>query len=117
MVSVGCSPSCCRRRRRRRRTIVCTATTTIADAITTAIDDGNGEVFVHQTRIHKDGFRSLAEGEPLEFKGDFLQAFELSLFVDASAPSSVPAMPCMPAIAVLNPKLSNLTVPPPPVTT
>ena len=32
-------------------------------------DDGSGDVFVHQTRIHKDGFRSLAEGEPLEFKG------------------------------------------------
>mmetsp|Transcript_15317 Transcript_15317/g.40473 ORF Transcript_15317/g.40473 Transcript_15317/m.40473 type:complete len:99 (-) Transcript_15317:189-485(-) len=31
-------------------------------------DDGSGDVFVHQTRIHKDGFRSLAEGEPLEFK-------------------------------------------------
>mmetsp|Transcript_15318 Transcript_15318/g.40477 ORF Transcript_15318/g.40477 Transcript_15318/m.40477 type:complete len:83 (-) Transcript_15318:164-412(-) len=33
-------------------------------------DDGSGDVFVHQTRIHKDGFRSLAEGEPLEFKGE-----------------------------------------------
>ena len=31
-------------------------------------DDGSGDVFVHQTRIHKDGFRSLAEGEALEFR-------------------------------------------------
>lgn len=31
-------------------------------------DDGSADVFVHQTSIYKDGFRSLAEGEPVEFK-------------------------------------------------
>lgn len=30
-------------------------------------DDGSSDVFVHQTSIHADGFRSLAEGEPVEF--------------------------------------------------
>lgn len=29
--------------------------------------DGSEEVFVHQTAIHSDGFRSLAEGEPVEY--------------------------------------------------
>jgi cold shock CspA family protein len=31
-------------------------------------DDGTPDVFVHQTAIFKDGFRSLAEGEPVEYK-------------------------------------------------
>eukprot|EP00614_Pseudopedinella_elastica_P004651 CAMPEP_0172613488 /NCGR_PEP_ID=MMETSP1068-20121228/43690_1 /TAXON_ID=35684 /ORGANISM="Pseudopedinella elastica, Strain CCMP716" /LENGTH=121 /DNA_ID=CAMNT_0013417959 /DNA_START=73 /DNA_END=438 /DNA_ORIENTATION=- len=31
-------------------------------------NDGAEDVFVHQTSIYKDGFRSLAEGEPVEFK-------------------------------------------------
>ena len=30
-------------------------------------DDGSGDVFVHQTVIHSEGFRSLDEGEPLEY--------------------------------------------------
>ena len=30
-------------------------------------DDGSGDVFVHQTEIYCDGFRSLAEGESVEF--------------------------------------------------
>merc|ERR1719461_2333952 len=30
-------------------------------------DDGSGDVFVHQTEIYSEGFRSLAEGEKLEF--------------------------------------------------
>eukprot|EP01083_Nonionella_stella_P275811 936862_1 len=30
-------------------------------------DDGSGDVFVHQTEIYADGFRSLQEGESLEF--------------------------------------------------
>jgi len=32
-----------------------------------ACDDGSGDVFVHQTEVYADGFRSLAEGEALEF--------------------------------------------------
>eukprot|EP01084_Bolivina_argentea_P275510 469878_1 len=30
-------------------------------------DDGSGDVFVHQTEIYADGFRSLQEGESVEF--------------------------------------------------
>lgn len=30
-------------------------------------DDGTDDVFVHQTAVHAEGFRSLAEGEPVEF--------------------------------------------------
>ena len=32
-----------------------------------ACDDGSGDVFVHQTQIHADGFRTLYEGEKVEF--------------------------------------------------
>jgi cold shock CspA family protein len=31
-------------------------------------DDGSPDVFVHQTAIYKDGFRSLAEGEAVEYQ-------------------------------------------------
>ena len=31
-------------------------------------DDGSDEIFVHQTAIHSDGFRSLREEEPVEFE-------------------------------------------------
>ena len=31
-------------------------------------DDGQPDVFVHQTAIHAKGFRSLAEGEEVEFE-------------------------------------------------
>jgi cold shock CspA family protein len=31
-------------------------------------EDGSADVFVHQTVIHKDGFRSLAENEAVEYK-------------------------------------------------
>ncbi len=31
-------------------------------------DDGSSDVFVHQTSIHAEGFRSLAEGEIVEFE-------------------------------------------------
>jgi len=30
-------------------------------------DDGSSEVFVHQSSLHCDGYRSLAEGEPVEY--------------------------------------------------
>mmetsp|Transcript_40175 Transcript_40175/g.83672 ORF Transcript_40175/g.83672 Transcript_40175/m.83672 type:complete len:283 (-) Transcript_40175:298-1146(-) len=33
-----------------------------------APDDGTADVFVHQTVIHAQGFRSLAEGEPVEYE-------------------------------------------------
>lgn len=32
------------------------------------VDNEERDVFVHQRNIHADGFRSLAEGEPLEFE-------------------------------------------------
>ena len=32
-----------------------------------APEDGSGDVFVHQSVIHADGFRSLRDGEPVEF--------------------------------------------------
>lgn len=31
-------------------------------------DDGSGDVFVHQTQIYAEGFRSLGEGEEVEFE-------------------------------------------------
>jgi len=31
-------------------------------------DDGSTDVFVHQTEIKKDGFRSLADGEAVQFE-------------------------------------------------
>lgn len=33
-----------------------------------ASDDGSGDVFVHHTAIQKDGYRTLAEGEAVEFE-------------------------------------------------
>ena len=31
-------------------------------------NDGSGDVFVHQTEIHADGYRTIHEGEELEFE-------------------------------------------------
>ncbi|MDP8236078.1 MAG: cold shock domain-containing protein [Candidatus Erginobacter occultus] len=31
-------------------------------------DDGQGDVFVHHTAINTDGFRTLAEGQEVEFE-------------------------------------------------
>jgi cold shock CspA family protein len=31
-------------------------------------DDGGDDIFVHQTAIFSEGFRSLDEGEPVEFE-------------------------------------------------
>jgi cold shock CspA family protein len=33
-----------------------------------AMDDDSADIFVHQSDIYAPGFRSLAEGEPVEFK-------------------------------------------------
>lgn len=33
-----------------------------------AKDDGSGDVFVHFSAISGDGFKSLAEGDPVEFE-------------------------------------------------
>jgi cold shock protein len=33
-----------------------------------AKDDGSGDVFVHFSAVTGDGFKSLAEGEPVEFE-------------------------------------------------
>ena len=33
-----------------------------------AKDDGSGDVFVHFSSIGGDGFKTLAEGEPVEFE-------------------------------------------------
>jgi len=33
-----------------------------------AKDDGSGDVFVHFSALTGDGFKSLAEGEPVEFE-------------------------------------------------
>eukprot|EP00956_Cyclotella_meneghiniana_P011454 scaffold16073_cov75-Cyclotella_meneghiniana.AAC.4 len=31
-------------------------------------DDGSGDIFVHHSSIHATGFRSLGDGEPVEFE-------------------------------------------------
>eukprot|EP00568_Trieres_chinensis_P003077 CAMPEP_0183291564 /NCGR_PEP_ID=MMETSP0160_2-20130417/933_1 /TAXON_ID=2839 ORGANISM="Odontella Sinensis, Strain Grunow 1884" /NCGR_SAMPLE_ID=MMETSP0160_2 /ASSEMBLY_ACC=CAM_ASM_000250 /LENGTH=129 /DNA_ID=CAMNT_0025452387 /DNA_START=213 /DNA_END=602 /DNA_ORIENTATION=+ len=31
-------------------------------------DEGGSDIFVHQTAIKKDGFRSLADGEPVQYE-------------------------------------------------
>ncbi|WCJ44603.1 Cold shock protein 2 [Euphorbia peplus] len=36
-----------------------------------APDDGGEDLFVHQTSIQSDGFRTLSEGQPVEFAIDF----------------------------------------------
>ncbi|KAF2291435.1 hypothetical protein GH714_024064 [Hevea brasiliensis] len=36
-----------------------------------APDDGGEDLFVHQTSIQSDGFRTLSEGQPVEFSIDF----------------------------------------------
>ncbi|XP_048227341.1 glycine-rich protein 2 [Ricinus communis] len=36
-----------------------------------APDDGGEDLFVHQTSIQSDGFRTLSEGQPVEFSVDF----------------------------------------------
>eukprot|EP01084_Bolivina_argentea_P106394 190402_1 len=33
-----------------------------------SVDDGSGDVFVHQTEIHAEGYRTIHEGEELEFE-------------------------------------------------
>merc|ERR1712142_1438567 len=34
-------------------------------------DDGSEDLFVHQSQLKSDGYRSLAEGEPLEYDTEY----------------------------------------------
>jgi len=45
------------------------------------LDDGSDDVFVHQTNIQTDGFRSLGEGEALEFTVELVDGRKTALNV------------------------------------
>ena len=52
-------------------------------------DDGSNDVFVHQSAIKVDGFRSLADGEPVEYKTE-TDATGRSRAKDVTGPGGAP---------------------------
>ena len=49
-------------------------------------DDGGAEVFVHQSNVKKDGFRSLMDGEKVEFDVEMKQ--EKAAAINVTGPGS-----------------------------
>ena len=46
-------------------------------------DDGGSDVFVHQTAIQSDGFRSLAEGKHTSLDYTRIRTFQKNIFICA----------------------------------
>merc|ERR1711973_79096 len=49
-------------------------------------DDGSEDLFVHQSQLKSDGYRSLAEGEPLEYDTEYDSAKGKSKAVNVMGP-------------------------------
>mmetsp|Transcript_11596 Transcript_11596/g.22067 ORF Transcript_11596/g.22067 Transcript_11596/m.22067 type:complete len:125 (-) Transcript_11596:337-711(-) len=52
-------------------------------------DDGSKDVFVHQTAIQKEGFRSLADGEPVQYEVEVDERTGKSKAISVTGPGGV----------------------------